>query len=301
MIKGIPYYLWPSLELTRLRGTEFFPPIPDDCGALRTLCLGSKTRTIGDALVLTTIPGKLKARHPELKIFTLPRGFNRAVFYGNPHVSGVQYAPTAVYGDDMNSGGGHLIQLKEQGLGVPTSTLPRPEIFLTRDEMEWGKAKVGEGRRPLVLIHPWGHTWKRVLDIPGWETLISRWREKFRFWQLGVEGHDRITGCDEHFFVPPKTRYARQLFAVMRHARALVGVNSGPMHVARAFEVPSLILTEEGDLEAIFDLRRRFPYFLHGNHVHTFLYEENAHLDVPSSSPDGLRRAFDGFLEGVLE
>src|SRR4051812_1827166 len=95
--------LYPRIELRRFRQIDFFPPHPR-FEELGSICIGSKTRTIGDALILSTLPAKLKALHPNLKITTYPRAFNPVVFYGNPHVSGVSYLPKRVYGDDNSLG-----------------------------------------------------------------------------------------------------------------------------------------------------------------------------------------------------
>jgi hypothetical protein len=107
------------MELAWLRRTDFFPPWQEDWSGLGSICIGTKSRNLGDALALTTLPAKLRARYPGLRITTFPRGFNRVVFRGNPAVSGISRAPRAAYGDDCNLGGGHLIQQKERFFGLP--------------------------------------------------------------------------------------------------------------------------------------------------------------------------------------
>src|SRR5947209_4700468 len=111
-------------------------------GNLGAICIATKSRNLGDALVLTTLPAKLKEKFPKLRIFTYPRGFNPVVFAHNPAVAGVQRLPRAVYGDDTNWGAGNLIQLKERFFGLEASAEPRPEIHLTPGEREWARGYI---------------------------------------------------------------------------------------------------------------------------------------------------------------
>jgi hypothetical protein len=232
-------------------------------------------------------------------VTTYPRAFNPVVFYGNPAVNGLSYIPGSLYGDDCNEGSGHLIQLKESFFGVPISELPRPELHLQASEREWARryvAKHSPRPLPLLLIHPWGHTWTRVMTIDRWAKFVARARARFNVWQLGMVGHETIPGCDHAFLMPKVFRHARRLFALMEQAKLFIGVNSGPMHVARAFGRPSLILTEQGNIDQIFSLRKRYPYFLYRNWANGFLYEENEHLDIGGTSEQIADRALDDFI-----
>ena len=83
----------------------------------------------------------------------------------------------------------------------------------------------------------------------------------------------------------------------MSKARLFLGVNSGPMHIARSFDVTSLILTQEGEIETLFRMRKEAPYFLYQNWRHSFLYEDNTHIDVSPLSEDRLLASLDAFLE----
>jgi ADP-heptose:LPS heptosyltransferase len=282
----------PRVELVKLRQVDFFPPQPR-LKELSRICIGTKTRTIGDALVLSTLPGKLKARYPHLQIDTYPRGFNPVVFYGNPHVSGVSYFPGKLYGDDCNSGSGQLIELKERFFGLPVSEKPRPEIHLTAHESKG----IPSSDLPICVIHPWGKTRSQVLNSVFWEDKIAALKNKICFWQVGIEGQAPIPGCDQVFLLPRGYHNARKLFALMRRADFFVGVDSGPMHVARAFGVPSFVFLDFGVRpEELFRVRRENPYYLHSNLLSGFLYEENQHVDVTLTSPPRITEALDLFL-----
>lgn len=294
------FWLWaPRIELARFAPIDFFPLRPTSLEGIPSFCLGTKSRTIGDALMLTTLPGKLRRLHPSVEIYAYPRGFNPVVFYGNPHVRGVRYLPRKVYGDDCNWGEGQLIQLKERFFELPISDPPKPEIHLLEREKRWAQRLVGNEPRgkPIVAIHPWGGTVKSVATRHFWETVAKRWSHSYRFWQVGIHGHVPVPGCDRYLMSPHAYRHARKTFAAMSRAALFIGLNSGPMHIARAFDIPSLILTREGEIPTIFKLRKTTPYFLYQNWKHSFLYEENTHLDLTQLSEDQLLARVDKFLE----
>lgn len=300
------YLKWhPRIELNWLRPINYFPPLPMDLEGIEEICIGTKTRTIGDALILTTLPGKLKARFPKLRIFTFPRGFNPIVFQGNPAIQGILRAPRALYGDDCNLGSGHHIQVKESFFNVPTSEPPRPQIFLSPQEQQWAqdyfKSNTKNSKAPLCIIHPWGHTWTTVASKTFWVPFIHQWKDKIRFWQVGLANHEKIPGCEHYFFHGGKPDVARKLFAVLPRAQFFIGVNSGPMHVAKAFNIPSFILTQQGSIKSIFENRHHYPYFMKGNHVGGFLYEENQHLETDLLSTEDLLHRAGEFLESHYE
>jgi ADP-heptose:LPS heptosyltransferase len=255
----LPWYRYPQFELIKFKPVEFFPPKPD-FKTLQSICIGSKSRTIGDPLMLSTLPEKLKKQYPDLKVFVYPRSFNPVVFWNNPYVDGVSFLPPALYGDDCNEGKGQLIQLKERFFGLPVSETPRPSLFLTEREKArahaWlsdaeSKARI-ESRRtglPLLILHPFGRTRDNVLSPEAWNAMLPELSKKFRICQIGIEGHPKLSGCDFHFFTGRARRHARDLFAIIAEGQNFVGVDSGPMHIARAFGLKSTVIVGHFDVE----------------------------------------------------
>jgi len=282
-----PWYLLPQLEFARFKAIDFFPPKPARIEVLRSICIGSKSRSIGDALMLSSLPRRLKQRYPKLRILTYPRGFNPVVFWNNPHVDGMSFLPDALYGDDSNEGSGHLIQMKERFFGVESSESPRPELYLTDSEIRWARdfviARSADGRLnlPLLVIHPFGSTLGAVLEPQVWARFVGEQSERFRIAQVGVDGQTAIPGCDFHFLAPKKRAAGRRLFALLKAADRFIGIDSGPMHVARAFGIPSLIVTE------------RAP--LHAGWRSAFLYEDVEYLHVSSLDATGVVRGMSEF------
>lgn len=314
----LPVLLLPgaNLEFTRFKRIDFYPPRPGDSPEeIRTslaragsICIATKSRNMGDSLVLTTLPGKLKQLCPGLRISTYPRAFNPAAFYGNPAIDGMEYLPDSVHGDDCNWGEGQLVELKESYFGIPPSSPPRPEIHLTPAERDWIGRFMAERvlpenpGKPLCVLHPWGYTRNNVAQVEFWDALVARWKSKIRFWQVGVLGHGAVQGCEYYFLTPRAFRHARRLFAVLSQAQMFIGVDSGPMHAARAFDIPSLILLNHVQPERVFENRKKGPYLLHENWRHAALYAENSHIDLHGG---GARLAvanaqIDAFLEARL-
>lgn len=289
--------LWiPSLEFVWLKNIDFYPRHPGDLSKLEEICIASKSRSLGDTLMITTLPSKLRAKFPHLKVTTYSRAFNPIVFHGNPHLSGVRYLPEGIYGDDTNWGSGHHIQIKEQFFELPTSADPKPELYLLRHEREWARRKLTPGL-PWVAIHPWGKTFRSVLDAALWRQIVARWSGRVNFLQLGVQGQEPIDGCAHYALMPRSRKHARSIFALLERVHAFLGVNSGPMHVARAFNKPGLIFTEGEPPEEVFANRKAYPYFLKRNFFHAFLYEANTHVACDRVTREQALAQADAFLE----
>jgi ADP-heptose:LPS heptosyltransferase len=279
--------------------------IPGDLTGWTSLSLGTKMRTLGDALMQSTLPEKLKSKYPNLKIYLFQRAMNPVVFANNPAIDGKCYFPKRLYADDCDWGQGHHIQLKESYFGLPIASPPKGRIFLTEKEKAWAKDWIQkQGLNPeksITLLHPWGGTWPKVAALELWSNLVSRFRGKTQFVQIGVVGHTEVPGVQASLLTEKDPWEARKLFALFERSKIFVGVNSGPMHVARVFDVPSLIVTQQGSLQGIFEKRRRLPYYQGMNIYGAFLYEENQHLEVDLLSPQKALEAASQFLEKWTE
>lgn len=288
--KRISLRLYPTFSLNKLRPIDFFPPPPsaNTLKSLKSICIGTKSLALGDALLLTSLPRKLKAAYPDLKIYTYPLGFNPVAFEGNPFIDGIQYLPKALYGDDINAGSGHLITTKERALGLALSPQPRPEIYLSQSELERATALYGGSKRKIVLVHPWGGTCQNVLKPSSWERAIElahqKHKDRFTFWQVGLQGHEKINGCDRHIFFKKGFWVARELFALMSLVDGHMGVDSGPMHVASALRKPALIFSDYCEIKTLFDNLKNHPYYMRQNYLRGCLYEFQSHRYVNSSS-----------------
>ncbi len=270
------------LEFVWLKKINFYPP-PPDLNSLQKICLATKSRALGDALMLTTLPAKLKGKYPHLKIYTYPRAFNPYVFKNHKEVSGIARLPNSVFGDDCSSGAGHIIQLKERFFSLPISELPKPIIHLRQKETEWTNRwlqKLLFTEKPIAIIHPFGKTREPVIPILVWEKIIQEWNITFDFIQIGLTGHEKISGCKSYFFLSNRHSNFSLLASLLKIGKIFIGVDSGPMHIAKAFDIPSIIFTSAENLESLFERRKNTPYYLGKNSLESFLYEDNTNIEI---------------------
>jgi hypothetical protein len=289
------------IRLPSFGRTDFYPPKPASLSELRSLCLGSKSQALGDSLVLSALARPLKKAYPGLRITYYNRAFNPVVFYGNPAISGPDFSPKAIYGDDLNLGGGHLIQQKERFLDLPVTDDPKPELYLLEHETKWAKEWIRrqspDSLLPVCILHPAGKTNPNVIDHAFWSQMVARWKNRVRFWQIGVQGQPRIPGCDRYLMGPKDTWHLRNDFAIISQAELFLGVDSGPMHIARAFSIPSLVLTRAEGIQELFKRRKSYPYFLFNNWKNSFIYESNQNVSTTGVAAAEIQTEIDSFFE----
>ncbi len=297
-----------NLEMSWLLKPEFFPHRAEALAFKKTICIGTKSRNLGDALSLTPLAEQLKKKFPDLKIYTFARAFNPVVFYENPAIERVQYFPKEIFGDDCNWGEGQLIQQKQRFFDLPLcgETETRPKIYLNLKEEEWAKNFLSSifsssEKKPLCILHPSGITWRGILPSIFWESLITKWRDAFNFLQLGLENDTPLKGAATLFFQKRSFWDARKLFAIMPHARAFIGVDSGPMHAASAFSVPSFILVVGEDPKIIFKNLQEYPYFLKKNRKFCTLYKQNYHFRADGTELSSVQIACSEYLKKQIE
>jgi hypothetical protein len=286
-----------NLEWTWLKKPNFFPSRSAALQPGRSICIGTKSRNLGDALLLTSLARALKTKDPHLKIFTFGRAFNPVVFYSNPYIEKVQCFPNTVFGDDCNWGSGHTIAQKEAFFNLTLSPEPSPELFMTQNEMQWTNSVLAE--KPLCLLHCSGVTWKNLLPNALWENIIRAWKNHYHFVQVGMTQDIKIDGA-QALLLPADRWNARRLFALMKRTAVFLGIDSGPMHVARAFAVPSLIFISGAEPAEIFQWRKTLAYYTVENRKYGTLYEQNTHIRADKSNPLEVLKKVDDFLSARL-
>jgi hypothetical protein len=140
----------------------------------------------------------------------------------------------------------HIIENIGFAYGLRPRAL-RPSLFLSRSEMEWAFRVLANLPRPLVCLHPGGtsrsldgDTWAR----DAWLEIIDAIRGRASFFQVG---RPEFGDVDLGLKNPAKT--LRQTMALIWASDVFVGFDSAPMHIAAAFEIPTV---------AIFDMKQKF-------------------------------------------
>jgi hypothetical protein len=198
-------------------------------------CIASGARTLEEALALSALPRLIKAKHPELKVKISSTSANRAVFRGNPYVDGFRLLPPS--SSEVIEG---------------ASPLSKPEIYLQPRERAWIDRFLEEKTfpqnrdKPLCLLHPWGNPLFSVAPVEFWDAIIQRWSHRYRFWQMGWLYDSAAQGCEYYFLIPSGIRHHRRLFALISRAQRMIGVESGLLQAASAFDLPRLGVTTHG-------------------------------------------------------
>lgn len=116
----------------------------------------------------------------------------------------------------------------------------RPSLYLTLEEQRWALDMLSVLPRPVVAFHPTGKTATKRQEPWGeerWRSVLDRAKSLASFVQIGMPGADNPKlGA----FQPTTT--LRQYFALIWASDAFVGFDSSPMHVATAFQKPTLAL-----------------------------------------------------------
>jgi len=146
----------------------------------------------------------------------------RVVNYGDyaPSIWFPQQSATEIIGELMG------VQLSE----------PTPELFLTPDEDDFGRNIVSRTKVPIA-IHTTAFSENKNWPVRKWKDLVSR-NAQYDFFELGRCGTpilntpiDKCGGSD-----------LRRDFALLKHCKAFIGVESCFAHAAAAFGVPGVVL-----------------------------------------------------------
>lgn len=117
----------------------------------------------------------------------------------------------------------------------PGELLPR--IFLSREEMEQGKALLGEaaGANPVVALHPFASHPEKAWPVSYWKTLTGLLEKAGLSWVVVGKGDPLFPGGARD--LTGKTS-VRETCAVLAASVCLVSGDSGPMHLASGVGTP---------------------------------------------------------------
>jgi hypothetical protein len=132
----------------------------------------------------------------------------------------------------------HVIRGIGAAYGVPVSAT-KPALYLTTNEMRRAMQTLAGYRRPLICLHRGGsiqpdtetlreHLWARVAE------LLNRDFGVFQLGRIEIDGPRPGPSM--------LNSSLREMFALVWAADGFVGFDSGPTHVAAAFDRPSVIL-----------------------------------------------------------
>ncbi len=222
---------------------------------------------LGDVLMCTPVAREIKRRNPDCRIrfFTdygdlvrgLPQFDEVLPFEAHPWTAlHLEYrAPVPV--------GRHLAQAIAADLGMEIEDV-RPDCVVRPEaDDEADRLTAPAGRRPVVLLQRSASGWTPNKDWPAdrWRSLAEMLRPHAFLIEIGgaePEDSPMATDLDLRGATPLAT-----LAALVASADLLIGPDSGPIHLAAAFETPSITI---------------YGGYLHPTHT---AYRRNVAFDTP--------------------
>lgn len=243
---------------------------------------------VGDAMCTTPLP-RMLTRKFGWRIYVSRHRSTIGVFLNNPYVCGFT-ATKGVSLRTMLKGSGHYIQRLQRGFGVPIQTIPKPEIYLSRAEIEWATQtrEKWPQDRPVCILSTRVITDNLRYDFEriNWDVIASAWSKVCTVIQPVLTDHmyyERFVGnlplemkmqwkpepicADAIVYENLSLRQYMSLFAV---AHYYCGGTSGGAHIAAAFDVRSAIMIWRFVRENL-----QFPSYGHNLNVINFLYPQH--------------------------
>lgn len=154
----------------------------------------------------------------------------------------------------------HLIDSFSELLGVKAKD--KPNLYLEEEELDYGdsfrKNLVAKFNKPILIFQPFGATAKikkprktnithfremedklnRSINYDVADKLIEKLKDKFTIVYFGD-----LLFANKDVYLPTPKPCLRQWFSIINEADAILSVDSALQHIARAFEVPGVVLT----------------------------------------------------------
>ena len=134
---------------------------------------------------------------------------------------------------------GHMIENICANYGLKARKL-RPSIFLSAEEMAWGLNTLSHLPRPVICLHPGGKS--SVFEtsswhFDNWEKTIKEFNGVASFVEISKRGLDH-----KNLSAFNMDTTLRQAMALIWASDIFVGFDSGPAHIATAFEKPAFVI-----------------------------------------------------------
>lgn len=209
-----------------------------------TLVLRRLSRALGDNLLLTGIARELKRRHPSTRLVvetTYPE-----LFEHSPHVEwavdarwvGLPGVCRPRYRIEPGATCRHILDQLYQQCGLPEGrTECRPEVHFSRSELARFHDELPSGG---VLVCPAGKQ-RHAADRKEWgverfQAVVDA-RQSWRWIQIGGADDPLLRGVEDR-----RGLGVRRMAGLMRQSLLFVGPEGGLMHLARAVDVPAVIV-----------------------------------------------------------
>jgi len=216
---------------------------------------------LGDVLCTTPLARLIRLRFGA-QVFVVRHRSTYKAFANNPYLSGhsnEQIIPLSEYAQ----GPGHIIQKLMDSFGLGIDPFPKPEVFLTSEETKWAWEERSHlpRNKPVAFVSLGSITEGRLVrrNPVIWQRIVDCLRKRYTVVQLAltkIAPLDETIRVDEAFLrrwqpdpvlencMVYENLGLRRFLSLFSVADLFVGVNSGGMHAAAAFDVPSLIVLD---------------------------------------------------------
>lgn len=273
-------------------GGKTLPFFPQD-----NFMLINHPQGIGDCMVLTPIPASAAAVNRKVSIYSASRHFRELMKY-NPHYEDATHGFCVAAADlqaEYDLGGGHFIQRLQRAYQLPVDKIPMG--YLDQDRV----AAVHQPRRVIMHFDPGPHAiWQRrwihprarevyseSLDII--DQFVRRHGSNYSFLEIGTK-HSNRDGWDHRYDTD-----LREMIQLIAGSDYFIGIMSGPMHIAAALGVTSIVIINFPDADKIFlptlkSIKQQEAEWFYPQNMH--LHQDGEGPLVPKFTLDNLERAF---------
>lgn len=230
-------------------------------------------------------------------------------------------------GDFQNTPSTKPAQCLRDVFGIePDETLFRYEIAVDEEAMRWAKRycrrisrceMANDGRFPIAVFHYQGDTSREKKELP--EELVAelcRMAGRRRLMPVILDANGLSGLVDQRTVFSPasdpdfhsRSGGVLRLAALLGCSRCMIGIDSGPLHVAGATSTPTLGVWTEHHPVRYFDLADNVTHLVPEKHGRIApgpkalrYFAANYRHDTYAALPSDLPRRFEAFVEHAME
>lgn len=199
---------------------------------------------VGDVFLLTPIIAELKVKNVFKTIFVstdCPQ-----LLESNPDCvvrpNDFKYNTDNEYNLDMayeSRPNMHIVDAYAEAMGLPKLLRRLPVLYLSNDEIKWAKENCASLPDDYFVLHAGPTNWPgRNLPESTFMKVVEVIKNELGYpvYEIGHAG--RIANTNKKFL---RVNW-KQSAGLIMHAKGFIGIDSAPMHIAQAFEIPSAVI-----------------------------------------------------------
>jgi ADP-heptose:LPS heptosyltransferase len=215
-----------------------------------TLFVGSDGLPLGDNLLLTAVAREIKKRNADARITIIT---NRPeIFERNPDIDHVKLLSEAgktelrtnlisyKHGFPYRK---HFLQYCCECVNITDAIELRTYIHPAAEDWAWAKAFVSQFSVPPILISrgAGSQAYRKTWPLDAWKKIVAHLARFAPVVEVGAGAEPLGLSEDQCLCLSGKTT-VHQLAALMKKSQALIAMDSGPMHLAAAVDLPTVCL-----------------------------------------------------------